>query len=96
VLPTGSGASDIAEVWETIYTTQVMTVTGHGPAPTDAPVGDGIEPTVTVQQTIYQTVMVTVDGGANTLPTQAPELPIARMARRARGLRKRAVQHNRL
>lgn len=96
VLPTGSGASDIAEVWETIYTTQVMTVTGHGPAPTDAPVGDGIEPTVTVQQTIYQTVMVTVDGGANTLPTQAHELPIARMARRARGLRKRAVQHNRL
>lgn len=96
VLPTGSGASDIAEVWETIYTTQVVTVTGQGPAPTDAPIGDGSVPTVTVQQTVYQTVMVTVNGGANTLPTQAPEQPIARMARHQRGLRRRIVQHNRL
>lgn len=96
VLPSGTGASDVAEVWETIFTTQVVTVPGVGPAPTAAPpADDGSNPIATVQSTIYQTVMVTVNGGANTLPTQAPAAPIAREARRQRSLRRRMVQHNR-
>lgn len=95
VLPTGTGSGDIAEVWETIYTTQVVTVPGVGPAPTEPPAGgdsDGSEPIATVQQTIYQTVMVTVNGpGAQ---PSAPVARMARMARREREMRKRMVQHN--
>ncbi|KAK7191908.1 hypothetical protein DPSP01_011335 [Paraphaeosphaeria sporulosa] len=93
VLPTGTGSGDIAEVWETIYTTQVVTVPGVGPAPTDAPAGDGSEPIATVQQTVLQTVYVTVNGpGAQ---ASAPAARMARMARREREIRKRMVQHNR-
>lgn len=99
VLPTGTG--DIAEVWETIYTTQVVTVPGVGPAPTGAGEGegesDGQPPIATVRQTVYQTVMVTMNAGGaqGGQVTPVPGVPAARMARRDRQVRRRMVQHYR-
>ncbi|KAF9735704.1 hypothetical protein PMIN06_006766 [Paraphaeosphaeria minitans] len=97
VLPTGTGSGNIAEVWETIYTTQVVTVPGVGPAPTDAPTGgdgDGSEPIATVQETVQQTEYITVTWfGAQ---PSAPAASMARMVRRGREIGKRMAHHHRL
>ncbi|KAL1604091.1 hypothetical protein SLS60_005683 [Paraconiothyrium brasiliense] len=85
-----SATGDIAEVWETIYTTQVVTVPGVGPAPTLG-ADDGSEPIATVQQTIQQTVVVTVqDGGA--AATGAPAKK--RWARRELARERRRMARN--
>ncbi|KAF1975265.1 hypothetical protein BU23DRAFT_458969 [Bimuria novae-zelandiae CBS 107.79] len=95
-LPTGTG---VPIDWNTVpsfpTTIPIVTVSGQGPAPSPAQAEEGGEPSATVKEPISQTVVVTVDAGALGLPTQAPEAPIARMARREREVRRRMVQHNR-
>ncbi|KAJ4345887.1 uncharacterized protein N0V89_012023 [Didymosphaeria variabile] len=90
-LPTDLASnSDIANVWETIYTTNVVTVPGVGPAPTLG-TDDGSDPIATVQQTVQQTVMVTVQGGG----AQATGAPAAkRWARREIARERRRLRNH--
>jgi len=87
-LQTGNSPSETGnsqEVWETVYTTQMVTVTGQGPAPSAAPPAED-DDVQTVWQTAWQTFYVTVD------PSQPSAA--ARMGRRERQHRRRMVQHN--